>query len=133
MEPNYRYDHMHLRTHDRKGTAEYYRRMFDARVLETTQSDGKPRVDVDLAGLKIAIEQVSPESDSSAPTKPILGLDHFGLRVDDLDVATAELKRRGADFIEEPHTIRPGVKIAVIAAPDNVRLEILERVDRPTS
>jgi hypothetical protein len=27
----------------------------------------------------------------------------------------------------EPRTIRPGVRIAFIAAPDNVRIELLER------
>ena len=55
------------------------------------------------------------------------GLDHFGLRVDDMDEAVAELKRRGAQFTLEPRTIRPGVRIAFVQAPDNVRIELLER------
>jgi lactoylglutathione lyase len=44
-----------------------------------------------------------------------------------MEEAAAELKRRGATFIMEPRTIRPGVKIAFIKAPDNVRIELLER------
>ena len=56
-----------------------------------------------------------------------MGLDHFGLRVDDMDAAVAELKRRGAHFSVEPRTIRPGVRIAFVQAPDNVRIELLER------
>jgi catechol 2,3-dioxygenase-like lactoylglutathione lyase family enzyme len=56
-----------------------------------------------------------------------VGLDHFGLRVDNLDTAVAELKQRGATFTTEPRTIRPGVKIAFIQCPDNVRVELLER------
>ena len=54
-------------------------------------------------------------------------VDHFGLRVDDMDDAVAELKRRGAQFTLEPRTIRPGVRIAFVQAPDNVRIELLER------
>jgi len=56
-----------------------------------------------------------------------VGLDHFGLRVDNMDDAVAELKRRGASFKMEPRIIRPGVRIAFIEAPDNVRIELLER------
>jgi glyoxylase I family protein len=54
-------------------------------------------------------------------------LDHLGLRVDDLDAAVAELKRRGAQVIVEPKTIRPGVRIAFLQGPDDVRIELLER------
>ena len=38
-----------------------------------------------------------------------------------------ELKRRGAQVIVEPKTIRPGVRIAFIQGPDDVRIELLER------
>ena len=128
MRPVYTYDHMHLRSRDPKGTAEYYHAMFDARILPSIQSDGKPRIDLDLNGLTIFIAPVPPEADiPSAPENPYLGLDHFGLRVDNMEDAAAELKRRGATFIMEPRIIRPGVKIAFIKAPDNGRIELLER------
>lgn len=128
MPPAYRYDHMHLRSRDVKTTAEYYQRMFDARIVESVQSDGKPRTDLDLNGLTIFIAPVPPDAAiPSAPTTPYVGLDHFGLRVDDMDDAVAELKRRGADFMMEPRAIRPGVRIAFVQAPDNVRIELLER------
>jgi len=39
----------------------------------------------------------------------------------------AELKRRGADIAVEPRTIRPGVRIAFVRAPDDVRIELLQR------
>lgn len=128
MPPTYRYDHMHLRSRDVKKTAEYYHRMFDAKIVPSVQSDGKPRTDLDLNGLTIFIAPVSPEAAvPSAPMEPYVGLDHFGLRVEDMDEAVAELKRRGASFIMEARTIRPGVKIAFVQAPDNVRIELLER------
>ena len=128
MAPTYRYDHMHLRSRDVKKTAAYYKEMFDAEIVESIQSDGKPRTDLDLNGLTIFIAVVPPEAATPpAPAEPYVGLDHFGLRVEDMDDAVAELKRRGASFTLEPRTIRPGVRIAFVQAPDNVRIELLER------
>ena len=128
MPTTYRYDHMHLRSRDVKKTAEYYRQMFDAEIVESVQSDGKPRTDLDLNGLTIFIAAVPAEATTPpAPAEPYVGLDHFGLRVDDMDAAVADLKRRGASFTLEPRTIRPGVRIAFVQAPDDVRIELLER------
>jgi catechol 2,3-dioxygenase-like lactoylglutathione lyase family enzyme len=128
MPSTYRYDHLHLRSRDVKKTAEYYHQMFDAEILESIQSDGKPRTDLDLNGLRIFIAPVpAAAATPSAPTEPYVGLDHFGLRVENLDEAVAELKRRGASFMMEPRTLRPGVKIAFVQAPENVRIELLER------
>jgi catechol 2,3-dioxygenase-like lactoylglutathione lyase family enzyme len=124
----YSYDHIHLRSRDPRATAEYYERMFGARIIESIQSDGQPRIDLDINGLTVFIAQVATDADmATAPADPHLGLDHFGLRVDNLDTAVAELKQRGATFTTEPRTIRPGVKIAFIQCPDNVRVELLER------
>ncbi len=124
----YSYDHIHLRSRDPRGTAEWYHQMFGARVIESVQPDGQPRLDLDINGLTVFIASVPADADMpAAPADPHLGLDHFGLRVDDLDGAVAELKQRGATFTTEPRTIRPGVKIAFIQCPDNVRVELLER------
>jgi lactoylglutathione lyase len=126
--PKYAYDHIHLRTRDPNSMAGYFHEMFDAKVIESVQPDGRPRVDLDLDGLIIFIAPVAPEADIAAsPREPYLGLDHFGLRVESVDDTVAELKRRGAEIIDEPRTIRPGVRIAFVRAPDNVRIELLER------
>jgi len=126
--PVYSYDHIHLRTRDPMATAQYYHRMFDAKIIESIQSDGRPRIDLDINGLTVFLAHVLPEADIPAsPVEPHMGLDHFGLRVDNMDAAYTELKQRGATFTVEPRTIRPGVRIAFVQAPDNVRIELLER------
>jgi lactoylglutathione lyase len=128
MLPVYTYDHIHLRTRDPEAIIQYYQDMFDAERVEYTQSNGQARVDLNLNGLTIFIAAVPPDAElPTAPSEPYIGLDHLGLRVDDLDTAAAELKRRGAMFITEPKTIRPGVRIAFVQGPDNVRIELLER------
>ena len=126
--PTYAYDHIHLRTRDPEAMAQYFHRMFDARIIESVQSDGRPRTDLDLDGLMIFIAPVAPEAAMEAnPRDPHLGLDHFGLRVASVDQTVAELKRRGAEIVDEPRTIRPGVRIAFVRAPEDIRIELLER------
>jgi catechol 2,3-dioxygenase-like lactoylglutathione lyase family enzyme len=134
MPPVYTYDHIHLRTKNPQATIEYYQKMFDATPVSYVQSNGQPRVDLDLNGLTIFIAAVPADATlPTAPAEPYIGLDHLGLRVDDVDAATAELKRRGAQVIVEPKTIRPGVRIAFIQGPDDVRIELLERTVREVS
>jgi len=126
--PRYSYDHIHLRSKDPMGMAHYFEKMFDAKIIQSIQSDGQPRIDLDINGLAVFIARVPADADmQSSPRDPHLGLDHFGFRVDNLDEAAADLKRRGAEFAVEPRTIRPGVRIAFVRAPDDVRIELLER------
>ncbi len=124
----YTYDHIHLRTRDPQGMAEFFHDIFDAQIIESVQSDGVARTDLDIDGLRVFIAPVPADADmASGPREPHLGLDHFGFRVDNLDETVAELKRRGADIAVEPRTIRPGVRIAFVRAPDDVRIELLQR------
>ena len=126
--PTYTYDHIHLRTRDPQGMAQFFHRIFDAKIIESVQSDGVARIDLDIDGLRVLIAPVPADADmANSPREPHLGLDHFGFRVDDVDETVAELKRRGADIAVEPRTIRPGVRIAFVRAPDDVRIELLQR------
>ena len=124
----YTYDHIHLRTKDPEGMATFFETMFGAKVLRLTQSDGVERVDLDINGLAIFIASVPPEEHiDSNPSDPHLGLDHFGFRVDDIDGAVEDLRSKGAEIYTEPRTIRPGVRIAFVRGPDDVRIELLQR------
>ncbi len=120
------YDHIHLRSRDPMATAQYFNKMFDAKILESVQSDGQPRIDLDINGLIIFIAQAD-ENTPMGPVEPHLGLDHFGHRVDNLAEAAADLKAKGAEFASEPRDLRPGLKIAFVRAPGDVRIELLER------
>lgn len=128
MSPVYHFDHVHILTKDPRSVAQYFQKMLDATIIETPQEGGKIRLDVDLNGLRIFIFPVGPNDNLPAsPSGRYLGLDHFGLRVDNLDEAAAELKRRGAEFVVEPHQPKPGLKVSFIRGPENVWIEILER------
>jgi catechol 2,3-dioxygenase-like lactoylglutathione lyase family enzyme len=122
----YRYDHIHLRSADPRKAADWYHRMFGARVIETPQPSGPPRIDLDINGLAVFIAR----SDAQTPAGPRdqhNGLDHFGFKVDSLEQAAAELKAKGAEFSMEPRTLPSGLKIAFVRGPEGERVEIVER------
>jgi catechol 2,3-dioxygenase-like lactoylglutathione lyase family enzyme len=121
------YDHVHLRSPDPEATAVWYEKMFGAVVKRSTQSDGRKRVDLDLGGMTVFIAPIATDKTAQPPDAPYLGLEHLGLRVEGIDAAVAELKRKGAEFTMEPTTIRPGVRIAFLKGPQNVSIEILDR------
>src|SRR5690349_10199627 len=45
------YDHIHLRSPDAEATARWYEDMFGAEIVRSVQSDGKPRLDLNLGGV----------------------------------------------------------------------------------
>ena len=121
------YDHIHLRSPNPEATAQYYERMFGAEVIRTMQQ-GKPRIDLKLGGANIFIAPVAPgEGVNPPPATPYQGLDHFGLTVSGIGAVVAELKGKGAEFTREPTTVRPGVRVAFLRAPEGVSIELLER------
>ena len=121
------YDHIHLRSPDPEKTAQYYERMFGAEVIRTMQ-EGQPRIDLRLGGQNIFIAPVPPNSGvNPPPVTPYQGLDHFGLRVTNIEKVVADLKAKGAEFTMELNSPRPGIKICFIRGPEGVSIEVLER------
>ena len=127
---NYTWDHIHLRTTNPEAMAQWFEQKLGAEVVRTTQQ-GKPRIDLKLGGANIFIAPVAPsDSVNAAPRTPYRGLDHFGLTVSGIDEIAAELKSKGVEFTKEPTTVRPGVRICFIKAPEGVSIELLDRDPR---
>jgi lactoylglutathione lyase len=123
----YTWDHIHLRTTDPEKTAQWYERMLGAEVIRTMQQ-GAPRIDLKLGGANIFIAPVKAgDGVNPPPATPYQGLDHFGLTVSGIDAIAAELKAKGVEFTREPTTVRPGVRVCFIRAPEGVSIELLER------
>ena len=121
------WEHIHLRSPDPEATAQWYHDKLGADVIRSKQADGSNRIDINLSGQKVFIALAQPGKAAEAPNSPYLGLDHFGMTVDDIDTAVAELKRKGVAFTMEPTAIRAGVKIAFLTAPQNVSIELIQR------
>jgi catechol 2,3-dioxygenase-like lactoylglutathione lyase family enzyme len=121
------WEHVHLRSPDPEATANWYADKLGAEVIRTRQADGSNRIDLNLSGQKVFIARAEAGKAADAPSSPYMGLDHFGMTVDNLDTAVAELKGKGVAFTMDPTTIRPGVKIAFLTAPQNVSIELIQR------
>lgn len=123
----FNWEHIHLRAPDPEATARWYEDKLGAEVIRTPQPDGAMRIDLNLGGQKVFIARAEAGKVGDAPASPYMGLDHFGLIVDDLRAAVAELKAKGVVFTMEPTQIRPGTQIAFLTAPENVSIELLQR------
>ena len=54
------------------------------------------------------------------------GLDHFGIRVKDLDSAVRELRDQGVEIMAEPVSGSSGISYAFVTAPDGVIIELTQ-------
>jgi catechol 2,3-dioxygenase-like lactoylglutathione lyase family enzyme len=121
------WDHIHLRTADPEAMAKWFETMLGAEVVRTMQ-EGKPRIDLKVGGANIFIAPVAAgDGVNGAPSTPYRGLDHFGLAVNGIDTIAADLKAKGVAFTREPTTVRPGVRVCFIRAPEGVSIELLDR------
>jgi lactoylglutathione lyase len=125
--PNYRWDHIHLRSPDPDATAAWFERILGAQVIRSTV-EGKPRIDLKLGGADVFIMPVAPSDNvNPPPVTPYQGLDHFGLTVSGIDAVAADLKAKGVEFTMEPRTVRPGLRICFLRGPQGISIELLER------
>jgi lactoylglutathione lyase len=125
--PNYRWDHIHLRSPDPDATAAWFERILGAQVIRSTV-EGKPRIDLKLGGADVFVMPVAPgDKVNPPPVTPYQGLDHFGLTVSGIDAVAAEIKAKGVEFTMEPRTIRPGLRICFLRGPQGISIELLER------
>jgi catechol 2,3-dioxygenase-like lactoylglutathione lyase family enzyme len=123
----YTWDHIHLRTPDPEATAQWFERMLGAEIIRTAQQ-GRPRIDIKLGGAMIFTAPVAPgDGVNPAPVTPDQGLDHFGLKVSNIDAVAAELKKKGVEFTKEPHSPRPGIKVCFLRGPQGISIELLDR------
>ena len=107
--------------------AKWFENMLGAEVIRTMQQ-GTPRIDLKLGGANIFIAPVKDgDGTNTPPTIPYRGLDHFGLSCTGIDKIAADLKAKGVEFTREPTTVRPGVRVCFIKAPEGVSIELLDR------
>lgn len=124
--PTYTSDHVHLRSLDAPKAAAFYIDALGAKEVTRMDVNGRLRIILDLGGLRVFVEQVPPDT-HRPPAPPFVGIEHIGLGVDDLDAAAADLGARGIRFVDGPRQARPGVRVAFFDAPDQVRIELIER------
>ena len=123
------YDHVHLISPNPVKAAEFYEQAFGAtRVAVGQYPAGGTRVELSIEGTRLLIRTpVDPNGTAEDAPGTRHGLEHFGIRTDDIESAVADLKTKGVRFIEDiklsPAT---GSRIAFLMAPDNVMIELVQ-------
>jgi catechol 2,3-dioxygenase-like lactoylglutathione lyase family enzyme len=124
-----RCDHIHLIAADVEETVQWYRRVLGARITFQGTFRGSPVYYLDIAGMTFVVfgrleNDAAPLPGTLAPKS---GVDHFGFSVGDLDQVVGELRNHNVNILEGPLTVRPGLRIAYIVGPDQIRIELCER------
>jgi lactoylglutathione lyase len=127
--PTFTFEHIHLVSIDPTKAAKWYEAVFGAKIIPVPKfADGRDRAEVRLGGLRLLIR--SPRSESlPSEDSPMSrgGLEHFGIRVDNMDAAVAHLTSKGVTLLEGPKLSLPsGYTVAFVMAPDNVLIELLQ-------
>ena len=73
-----------------------------------------------------AMLNITDRADDGVGLRLYQGLDHFGLHTSDFDATIASLREKGVSFFIEPHSPKPGIQIAFVSGPDDVKVEILQ-------
>ena len=125
----YEFDHVHLKAPDPKATADWYVDAFGFKIISDAvrpwgdrfirceTSDGAV---VNISGART--DEKMGDSDASAH----FGLEHMGIKVEDMEAEVERLTRMGAKLLEGPIAVAGGMRIAFIEAPGGVRVELLQ-------
>ncbi len=123
-------NHIHLKSSDPRKTAAWFVEAFNVEIVServrptgdlfiTTMTEG---------GLAIIISaEKQGEVLGPADADPHYGLAHFGFDTDDMDADIERLVGLGAVLKEAPSDQGGGVKIGFIAAPGDIRIELIHR------
>jgi catechol 2,3-dioxygenase-like lactoylglutathione lyase family enzyme len=125
----YRCDHIHLKAENVEGTAQWYCEKLGGKITFAGKFRGSEVRYVDIEGMTFIIFGLLDTDAEPIPASlnTRFGVDHFGFQVADLDAAVAELRAQEVNIVEAPATVRPGLRIAYIEAPDKVRIELTQR------
>ena len=123
--PTYQFDHVHLNSPDALKTAQFYEKMFGAKIVRVREMYGGTVVRLDLNGQQALIgPPVGSPPLVPATLQPQYGLIHFGLRTDNLEKAVEELKVKGMTFVQDITPLSSGSKISYFLAPEGVLVEL---------
>ena len=125
----YEFDHVHLKAVDPKAVADWYVRAFGFEILSDAvrpwgdrfircqTSDGAL---VNISGARTDEKMGDPDASAH------YGLEHIGIKVEDMEAEIPRLTSMGAQLMEGPVDVANGPIIAFIKAPGGVRVELLQ-------
>jgi catechol 2,3-dioxygenase-like lactoylglutathione lyase family enzyme len=127
----FRINHIHLKAPDPRKTAEWYEKAFMFKIVSDETrvfGDRFIRCQSEDGGMAVNISGArTNETLGSGDASAHHGLEHFGFDTEDIEADIARLEKLGARLLEGPIQNPNGPRIAFLKAPDDVRVELVER------
>ena len=123
-------NHIHLKSIDPKKTADWFVEAFNVQITSDSVRPVGDRFITTMTEGGLTINISSERTDEKlgpADADPHYGLEHFGFDTDDMNGDIARLESMGAVLKEGPINNVGGVTIAFIAAPGDIRIELIHR------
>lgn len=122
------FDHVHLVSTDPKATASWYVDKLGGRITDSNEVGGAPQIHVVFEGATLIVRGQRTGEHAVDKQGLTWGTDHFGFHVHgDFDGFCNALKSKGVVFTRDPENFSPTLRLAFIAAPDSVSIELLQR------
>jgi len=124
---SYAIEHVSIRCRNIEASVEFYRRMFDAKViLRRTPGQGKRIVFLHIGGSMLELMEIDSASEPiDALTH--FGVHHIGIKVEDFESVYNDLKAKGANFVGEPWEPTPGIRLVFLRDPNGTVIELVKR------
>jgi catechol 2,3-dioxygenase-like lactoylglutathione lyase family enzyme len=120
-------EHVTIRCRDLEVSVEYYRRMFNARViLRRNLAGSKKIVFLRVGDSMLELMDFGPGSEPVDPREHY-GVHHIGIKTDNFESVYQNLKRKGADFLGDPFEPTPGIRLAFLRDPNGAVIELAQR------
>ena len=120
-------EHVTVRCRDMEASVDFYRRMFDAKVmLRRNISESRKIVFLKIGDSMLELMQMGPAGEPGDPRERY-GVHHIGIQTDDFDAAYQGLKTKGAEFLVEPFSPTPGIQLAFMKDPNGAVIELAYR------
>ena len=123
------FDHVHLKSPDPGATVDWYVKAFGFKVVSDNvriygdrfiRCETVDGVTVNVSGARTDEHLGDGNADAH------WGLEHFGIKADDIDEEIARLTNLGAEVKEGPIDVPGGPRIAFLKTPVDVRVELLQ-------
>jgi len=127
----YKINHIHLKAPDPRKTADWYTKAFNFKIVSDETrvfGDRFVRCQTEDGGMMVNTSGArTGETLGGGDASAHHGLEHFGFDSAGLEADITRLEGLGARLLEGPIQIPNGPRICFMWAPDDVRVELIER------
>ena len=126
----YAINHVHIRSSDPHASASWYEEHFSAKVVSDREvMPGTITVSMEVGGpvrLNISSQPAGSSDERAVAELNRLGLEHFGLGVEDLEAELERLEGAGVRIVLPLTEVVGGARLAYIEGPDDVLIELVQ-------